>query len=175
MGSREGFGRYIRAIRESKGMSRLKLARVLGYTSEGTIHSVEFGRTPLPIDKIHPLAEVLGIDLEELLRKLEECEPELHAKYQTLKKSILRQFMDRFLGKGTAGGLGLRDLIPTLLLAFGLILTPVSSEAVSLHNVIYPEPDRNIYYRNLRRFFRRFLARCWRSYGSQMPKLCTRR
>lgn len=94
MGSREEFGRYLRAIRDRRNISRLRLARVLGYTSEGTIHNVEFGRTPLPVEKIRPLAFALGIELNEFLAKLEECEPGVYLRYVTLKK----QFEDEFMG-----------------------------------------------------------------------------
>lgn len=104
MTKREEFGRYLKSIRTSRRMSQLEVSRKLGYKSLGTLHNVEAGLTPLPIDKIHPLAKIYGLNLEDLLGRLRECEPELYARYEALARDIISEFTTRLMsfGRGDA-------------------------------------------------------------------------
>jgi len=88
MDKRKKFGRYIRSLREARGMSKRQVAIKLGYKGTGTTHLVEQGFTPLPVEKIHPIARLYKVDVEEILEKLKEYEPDLYAKYMTLEKDF---------------------------------------------------------------------------------------
>lgn len=152
---RKEFGKWLRFTRKKAGLSYTNISHSLGYQTRGQLVSVETGRAPLPIDKIDALAEALGISLDELLAKIEECEPELYAKYRVVEKGILRRFMGQLLGKGTSGSMGLKDLIPALVLSAGLAFTPVASEAGTRLDSAPQKVDKSISYQNFRRLIRR--------------------
>ena len=88
MEKRKKFGEYIRSIRLERGLSQQKVSEKLGYKTLGVLHGVERGLSPLPIDKIHPLAKLYNMDVEEMLEQLKECEPELYNKYMTLERDL---------------------------------------------------------------------------------------
>lgn len=94
-------GRYIKDAREERGLSKFKASLALGYKSDGTINAIEQGRMPIPVEKIHAVAELYGIELEALLDKLQECEPELYAKYVTLEKAFFRRFTSSIMRAGS--------------------------------------------------------------------------
>lgn len=93
MTKREEFGSWIRTIRKQKGISLKEVSTSLGYKSRGTIICVETGYTSLPVEKIHPLAKLYGLDPSEILDKIRECEPDLYAKYRTLTRDILHHYI----------------------------------------------------------------------------------
>ena len=139
---RKEFADWIREKRKNVGLTYVELSQKLNYHSTGTIVGIETGRAPLPLEKIDALAEALGISIDELLAKIEECEPELYAKYRAVEKGILKRFMGQLLGKGTSGSIGLRDLIPALFLSLSLAFCAgfqgsASSSSESLHNTSY--------------------------------------
>jgi transcriptional regulator with XRE-family HTH domain len=94
-------GRYIKAAREKRGLSKFKASLALGYKSDGTINAIEQGRMPIPVEKIHAVADLYGIELEDLLDKLQECEPELYAKYVTLERAFYRSFTGSIMRAGS--------------------------------------------------------------------------
>ena len=102
MADRKKFGSYIRSLRKEKGITKRQLAENLGYKGMGTIHLVEQGTTPLPIDKIHPLARVLTVDVEEILEQLKDCEPELYRKYTLLEKDLLDYLLEGIKSMGNS-------------------------------------------------------------------------
>ena len=88
MDKRKQFGRYIRSLREARGMSKRQVAIKLGYKGTGTTHLVEQGFTPLPVEKIHPIARLYEVDVEDILEMLKKYEPGLYDKYMTLEKDF---------------------------------------------------------------------------------------
>jgi len=132
------FGRYIREARQKRGLSKFKASKALGYKTDGVINQVEQGKCPIPIDKIHPYARVLNIDPQELLDKIQECEPELFVKYLRLEKDIIEHFSARVMGRSnrvSAMGGQHHFSFP-------------DPETLSLHNAGYHAVP-SIYYRNL--------------------------
>jgi len=92
------FGKYLKAHREKKGLSKRKASLALGYKSDGTINSVEQGFGPLPVEKIHPVAELYGIPLDELLDRIRTHEPQLYAKYTALWDQMVGHFTRKVAG-----------------------------------------------------------------------------
>jgi len=88
MDNRKKFGRYIRSLREKRGLTKRQAAIKMGYKGLGTIHSVEAGVSPLPIDRIHPTAKLYKVDVEEILEQLKKYEPDLYNKYMTLERDF---------------------------------------------------------------------------------------
>jgi transcriptional regulator with XRE-family HTH domain len=88
MDKRKEFGKYIQVLRQDRGLTKRQAAMKLGYKGLGTLHSVEQGVAPIPIDKIHPIAKLYKVDAEEILDKLKIYEPELYAKYITPEKDF---------------------------------------------------------------------------------------
>lgn len=97
---RAEFAKYIKDIRERRGLSKFKASVALGYRSDGVINQIEQGRAPIPVEKIHAIADLYGIELEELLDKLQECEPELYAKYVTLERAFFQRFTATMMRAG---------------------------------------------------------------------------
>lgn len=88
MDNRKKFGRYIRSLREKRGFTKRQAAIKMGYKGLGTIHSVEAGVSPLPIDRIHPIAKLYQADVEEILEMLKRYEPDLYDKYMILERDF---------------------------------------------------------------------------------------
>lgn len=90
MEERKQFGDWIKGKRNETGLSLWQVSKKLGYKSRGTLACVECGQTPLPLEKIFDLAELYKIDLDDILDKLGECEPELHGKFMALRARFLK-------------------------------------------------------------------------------------
>jgi len=88
MDKRKEFGNYLRSLRKARGLSERQVAIKLGYKGTGTTHQVEQGISPLPVEKIHPIAKLYRVDAEEIIEKLKIYEPELYAKYMILEKDF---------------------------------------------------------------------------------------
>ena len=100
MGDRKEFGRYMRSIRHEIGFSLQKASEKLGYKTLGTLQYVERGLGPLPVEKIHPIAKLYKIDVEEILEKVKECEPELYRKYMALEKDLFDYLTEQIKSLG---------------------------------------------------------------------------
>lgn len=100
MDRRKEFGSYIRSLREERGITKRQAAIKLGYRGLGTLAQVERGLTPLPIEKIHPLAKLYKVDVEEILDKLKACEPELYRKYMAIEKDLTDYIMEQIKNFG---------------------------------------------------------------------------
>lgn len=98
MTKRREFGQCLKSIRMEKQLTLIKASEALGYKSIGTVNNVEQGLTPLPIEKIHAIADLYGMDLEALLVKIADCEPELYRRYQTLAGQIISHFTAKVAG-----------------------------------------------------------------------------
>lgn len=59
-------GDSINRLRTAKGLSQEKLADILGVTRTSIIH-IEKGRQKAPLDKLYFIAEILDVDIFELL------------------------------------------------------------------------------------------------------------
>lgn len=59
-------GQRLRQIREARGISQGRLARLIG-VSVGTVQNYEHGRNPIPTDRLEPLAMALQCKPAELL------------------------------------------------------------------------------------------------------------
>ncbi|MFH1931062.1 MAG: helix-turn-helix transcriptional regulator [Pseudomonadota bacterium] len=90
MDKRKEFGDWIRKKRNETGLSLWKVSKELGYKSRGTLACVECGQMSLPLERIFDLAELYGIDLDDILDKLGECEPELYDKFMGLRARFLK-------------------------------------------------------------------------------------
>ena len=60
------FGKYIKDIREEKGISQAELARRLGHASNSYVRDVERGVFTPPKERLRPLARALGVPIEQL-------------------------------------------------------------------------------------------------------------
>jgi len=102
MGNRKSFGEYIKSMRHKEGLTLQEVSETLGYKSVGTLVNVERGLGPLPVEKIHPIAQVYKIDVEEILEQLKECEPELYRKYILLEKDLLGYLLEGIKSMGNS-------------------------------------------------------------------------
>jgi len=102
---RKEFGDWIKEKRYKTNLSLWDASVKLGYKSRGTLANMECGRGALPIERIFDLADLYEIDLDDILDKLEECEPELHDRFMGLRARFLQHFT--------------RDLTHTLEMAAG--------------------------------------------------------
>jgi transcriptional regulator with XRE-family HTH domain len=93
MTKRQEFGKYIKASRMAVGLTLQGASTSLGYKSMGTINNIEQGLTPVPVEKLLPLIRLYGLDPGAFLARLQECEPELFARYMALKKQFEDEFM----------------------------------------------------------------------------------
>jgi len=100
---RKEFGEWIKNIRNEKKMTLRDASERLGYKTRGTMAGVESGQMPLPIERIFEIAKLYEIEINDLLAKLKECEPELYEKYQTLEEGFERTLFQkiRSYGKGS--------------------------------------------------------------------------
>lgn len=101
--NRREFGRYIQRIREERGISKRRAAAALGYKGLGTIHSVERGINPLPVEKVYPLARLYEVEVGVIVEKLRECEPELYKKFMSLERDFFGEFVRRVRSLGKKG------------------------------------------------------------------------
>ena len=60
------FGKYIKEIREEKGISQAELARRLGHKSNSYVRDIERGVFTPPKEKLGPLARALGVPVAQL-------------------------------------------------------------------------------------------------------------
>jgi len=102
MANRKSFGEYIRSIRIEQGLTLQGSAEQLGYKTIGTLANVERGITPLPVEKIHPIARLYKVEVEEILEQLKECEPELYRKYILLEKDLLGYLLEGIKSMGNS-------------------------------------------------------------------------
>lgn len=100
---RKEFGLWLRDIRKRRGFSLVGAARRMGFGTKGTLVSVECGLATIPLEKLHPLADVYEVDLQELLEKLRECEPDLHARFISLQNNFFQDFAKK-ISMMSAGG-----------------------------------------------------------------------
>jgi len=89
-------------MRIREGLTLQGTAEQLGYKTIGTLANVERGITPLPIEKIHPIAQLYKIEVEEILEQLKECEPELYRKYILLEKDLLGYLLEGIKSMGNS-------------------------------------------------------------------------
>ena len=62
------FGKRLRRIRESKGLTQTKLAEISGISRRAIVHYESHVIKP-PVDKINTLADILNVSIDELLGK----------------------------------------------------------------------------------------------------------
>jgi transcriptional regulator with XRE-family HTH domain len=87
-------------MRTKEGLTLQEASERLEYKTIGTLANVERGITPLPVEKIHPIAKLYKVDVEEILDKIKECEPELYRKYMTLEKDLFDYLTDQIKNFG---------------------------------------------------------------------------
>lgn len=103
---RKEFGEWLRSVRKQRDLSLNGAARRLGYATKGTLIGIECGQASIPIEKVHPIADLYGINLQVLLDKLQECEPDLHAKFMSLQNNFFQDFARRIAMMKTASAQG---------------------------------------------------------------------
>lgn len=59
-------GKRIRALRESKGLSREQVVRKIGICQQ-TLHKYEEGHSRISIERLYAIAGALGVQIEYLL------------------------------------------------------------------------------------------------------------
>jgi len=101
---RKKFGFWIKSIRMGKNIKIPDLVKKLGYYSKGTITSVEGGRTCIPFEYIHPWAEVLGINPQDIVEKIQEFEPERYERFVRLERNFFIDFTNRIMSPTLPGG-----------------------------------------------------------------------
>mgnify|MGYP002514581262 CR=1 FL=1 len=65
---RKIIGSNIKYLRLKNGLSTTQLAKLVGYTSASTFSKIENGKNGISGDKLRMIAEVLGTEVEELLK-----------------------------------------------------------------------------------------------------------
>ena len=66
---REG-GRYLRELREARGLSQRQMATLIGADFYTFVSQVETGRGRIPPDRYRVWAEALGVDVKDLVEHL---------------------------------------------------------------------------------------------------------
>jgi transcriptional regulator with XRE-family HTH domain len=66
---REG-GRYLRELREARGLSQRQMATLIGADFYTFVSQIETGRGRIPPDRYRVWAEALGVDVKDLVEHL---------------------------------------------------------------------------------------------------------
>lgn len=57
----------IRQLRRMQDITQKELALRAGYSSQNSLHRLEYGMTDLPISRLEKIADILGVPVSELL------------------------------------------------------------------------------------------------------------
>jgi len=63
-------GRYLRELREARGLSQRQLAALIGVEYYTFVSQIETGRGRIPPDSYRIWAEALGVEVKDLVRNL---------------------------------------------------------------------------------------------------------
>ncbi len=142
---RKEFGRWIQTIREEAGLTKMGAATALGYKSFGTIHTVEQGVTPLPVERIHPICRLYKLDVDKMVGMIEKCEPELFTKYKKLQNDFFQHFATK-LANATKQGKGVdfalhHNNFPNQLNLFESNMVTHHDRNESYNNIPYRTPE----------------------------------
>ena len=94
---RREFGLWIRGIRKDRGISLRQASEKMGYHTRGLLGGVESGNSSLPVERIFDVVKLYDLSLEEILDKLAEYEPEIHAKFCALQEQFEVHFFREFI------------------------------------------------------------------------------
>jgi transcriptional regulator with XRE-family HTH domain len=67
---RQDAGRWLRQLREARGLSQRELARIVGLNFYTFISQLESGRGRIPPDRYKAWAEALGVDTQDFVKEL---------------------------------------------------------------------------------------------------------
>ena len=65
--NRKQLGLRIKELRKQKGYSQHKLAELMGYKDHSTLAKVETGVNDITVETLYKYAEVLGVNVKEIL------------------------------------------------------------------------------------------------------------
>ena len=65
--NRKQLGLRIKELRKQKGYSQNKLAELMGYKDHSTLAKVETGVNDITVETLYKYAEVLGVNVKEIL------------------------------------------------------------------------------------------------------------
>ncbi len=61
------FGQRLRKARKDKGLNQAELAKILGFKAGGSVSNIEHDKTPLSIQTLAKITDVLNVDLHWLI------------------------------------------------------------------------------------------------------------
>jgi transcriptional regulator with XRE-family HTH domain len=95
MKSMKELGNRIKNLRKDAGLSKPKASKLLGYKSNGTIDSIEQGKSSIPVDKIPQIAKLYNVPIDDFLEIIKEFDPQTYNRYMRLKKCLWEEFLDK--------------------------------------------------------------------------------
>lgn len=103
MENRRKFGKWLQEQRLTAGYSQVQVAKILDFNTRGNVVGYENGNAPVPLERIFDFAETYGIDIEDILDKLAEYEPNLYRRFCDLEDRYFGHFLNKFKGTSRNG------------------------------------------------------------------------
>ena len=97
MGDRVAFGKWLQLKRQERGISQTEAAKKLDFLSKASIVGYENGISPVPIKRMFDLCEAYNIEVEEMLDKLKEYEPQIYEKFRFLEDRFFQHFIKKVM------------------------------------------------------------------------------
>lgn len=88
--NRHKFAAWIRQKRKDAGLTIRDASLLLGYRSKSALKRIECGYEPIGIKRILALSESYGIDMDELLKKMDEYEPRQAREFREMSEVFAR-------------------------------------------------------------------------------------
>ncbi len=95
---RVDFGKWLKCKREISGLSQSDVAKHLHLPSKSPISQWEGAFSAIPIEKLFDLAELYGIDMKEVIQKLNETEPVIAERFNGLSLRFAKYHLDLMSG-----------------------------------------------------------------------------
>lgn len=103
MENRRKFGKWLQEQRLAVGYSQAQTAKILDFNTRANVVGYENGNAPVPLERIFDFAEAYGIDIEDILDKLAEYEPQLYRRFCDLEDRFFGHFLSKFKGTSRHG------------------------------------------------------------------------
>ena len=75
--ARSAMGKKIKRFRQLREITQIELAKLLGYTSTGTLSQIENGLRGIDIDKLPKLAQILEVPVPVLVSDIDMSEADV--------------------------------------------------------------------------------------------------
>ena len=98
------------------GLSQKEVAGRLNFANKSIVGIWETGVAPIPIERLFDLAEIYGLNMDEVLKVLQECEPKTAQRFGALSQRFAKYHLGLMQTRAEARahhrGFDLFDLLP---------------------------------------------------------------